>query len=309
VAGRVVIGIPTFRRPGSLRRLLESVARLETRREPIVVVADNEGPGGEGGRVAGEMAAAGYRFALRTIPVPARGIANVRNALMDEAFDGINAGFLAMVDDDEIVEPNWLDALLTMAERTGADIVGGAVRPMFETPAPAWTDGVWLYWRKVLPPGPAGPRFGTTNIVLARSLLEISPGCRFDAGFFAGEDDTEFLLRVRGHGAMFAFAPDAVSHEVFGPSRLTRRWALQRAFRFGNGYVTILRAHQTPAGVWAVTAVRSLGGFVVGLLLAPLAATGGRGSMRGALMLAQQVGKVWGLFGGSFNEYRRTHGG
>ena len=303
----VVIGIPTFRRPDGLRRLLQSLAGLNTRRAPIIVVADNEGADGDGSRVAAETALADYRFDLRAIPVPARGIANARNALMDEAFDRIGADLVAMVDDDEIVEPGWLDALVDMAARTGADIVGGEVRPKFEVIAPPWTDGVWLYRRKVPPPGPTDSLFGTGNILLARSLLDKASGCRFDRNFLAGED-TEFLFRVRSQGATLAFAPDAVSHEFLGPSRLTRRWAVQRAFRFGNGHIAILRAHRLPARQWAVTAVRALGGVVVGLLLTPLIVTGGRRSMGGALMLAQQAGKVWGLLGGSYNEYRRIHG-
>ena len=57
----VVIAIPTFRRPQSLKRLLTAIEKLETKASVLVVVADNDADKHEGLDVCEAMRAAGYR--------------------------------------------------------------------------------------------------------------------------------------------------------------------------------------------------------------------------------------------------------
>ena len=59
---RVLIAIPTFRRPDGLRRLLAAIAKMETAAEIKVLVADNEGAGA-GTDVVKEPAKS-YRFPI-----------------------------------------------------------------------------------------------------------------------------------------------------------------------------------------------------------------------------------------------------
>ena len=65
--------------------------------------------------------------ARRRSLVAERGIAQNRNALVAAALDRSEMQFLAMLDDDEWVEPDWLDALLATQAHFGADAVEGPV--------------------------------------------------------------------------------------------------------------------------------------------------------------------------------------
>src|ERR1700743_3088464 len=79
----VTVAIPTFRRPRGLARLLGALAKLETRANVTVAVADNDAQKYEGFDLCGTLA--GYRWKVCSLIVPARGIAQVRNALVAAA--------------------------------------------------------------------------------------------------------------------------------------------------------------------------------------------------------------------------------
>ena len=76
-----------------------------------VLVADNDAEGREGLAVCQRLRGS-YRWPLHPSLAPQRGIAHVRNALVETALARPAMQFLAMLDDDEWPEPQWLDALL-----------------------------------------------------------------------------------------------------------------------------------------------------------------------------------------------------
>jgi len=84
MAERVVIAIPTCKRPESLARLLDAIAALDTDAEIFVLVADNDSRGHQGFDLC-ETRAPRYRWPLRAVIEPVRGIAPVRNRLVSEA--------------------------------------------------------------------------------------------------------------------------------------------------------------------------------------------------------------------------------
>ncbi len=94
----IVVAIPTFRRPQSLTRLLNALALLKTDASVTVIVADNDAEKHEGLDVCESLK--DYRWPLESFIAPERGIAQVRNALVERALSG-RCDFIAMLDDDE----------------------------------------------------------------------------------------------------------------------------------------------------------------------------------------------------------------
>src|SRR5580693_1367374 len=119
----VVIAIPTFKRPKRLARLLAAIAGLKTEAE--IIVADNDAAAHQGFDICTQMMGA-YRWPLKTVIEEARGIAQVRNRLVAEALES-GAQFIAMIDDDEWPEENWIDELLHAQKLFQADLVQGSV--------------------------------------------------------------------------------------------------------------------------------------------------------------------------------------
>lgn len=307
----IVIGIPTFCRPVGLQRLLDSLAALNTTLQPTIVVVDNAGEAGEGLQVVARVRAAGYPWLIDGVAEPRRGLAHVRNALLAQAFHNHQADFLAMVDDDEWVEPTWLDALVAMQQATGADVVAGWVKAAFALAPPRWTEGLDYYHRKPLPSGLVPTVGGTGNTMLARSLLLKDPALGFDPAYnLSGGEDSAFFHRLKRLGAVFASAPTAVSYEVYEAPRLTLRWVCQRAYRFGNTHTLLeLSAQQHGWRIYLLIIMKIMAGMGLGAV--QTLGWAGRAShrMRGPLLMIRQVGKIYALLGGSgFEAYRTTHG-
>ena len=134
----VTICACTYRRPEGLSALLGGLAAQRFAAVPRprfdVVIVDNEGSS----EAAAICAKAGPTtgLAVRYVQEPRRGISYARNTCLDHV--ARDAEFFAMIDDDEVPELDWLEQLLCAQARAGADVVRGAVVPVFPESAPAW---------------------------------------------------------------------------------------------------------------------------------------------------------------------------
>jgi succinoglycan biosynthesis protein ExoM len=304
----IAIAIATFRRPRGLLRLLRSLEEQDCTFQPHIVVADNDGRDAEGAETVRQVRDGGYRFPITAITVPERGISQARNALMDYCFGHLGATALAMIDDDERAEPQWIAELVRVQELTGADVVGGPVAAEFESEAPAWVRGQPIYWRQVLPEGPVPIIRGTGNVLLSRSV-DVAWAARFDEAFaLTGGGDHEFFFRLKRLGAKFAFAPAARTHEWIGASRMRPGWAIHRAYRIGNTDFRVFLLHGLAPVAWMGEGVKISAALLLGPLQFLVYIWHPARRTRALLMMARQAGKISALFGQHPRAYETTHG-
>jgi succinoglycan biosynthesis protein ExoM len=307
---RVIIGLPTYKRPQGLARLLDSIAKQRVDFEVQVLVADNDSEQQEGMQTVARYQQQGFRFPLEAFVVADRGISQVRNALMQRAFVDYQADLLAMLDDDEWAEEDWLNSLVRVQRLTQADVVGGHVSPEFVVPPPDWVQGLEVYpTPKPQQSGYVYLIYGTTNVLLSKSILIRFPGQMFDP-FYAlrGRGDVEFFKRLKRHGAIFAFSHRARSHEIFGASRLTKNWARERAFRDGGGDMRILLINNPSFKRLLIECVTIFGASIVACLKILFYVNKSHLQMAGQLLLMRQMGKIYALFGKYKQVYQQTHG-
>lgn len=305
---KIVVGVPTFKRPEGLSRLLLSIEKINVSFDVEILVADNEGLKGHGHSVVNQMMLS-YAFPISVISVPERGISSVRNSIMNHAFGTLNADMLAMIDDDEIVEVNWLLELVKMQLRTNADVVGGQVRPEFESEAPGWTDGLGLYWRTVYQDGYIDLIEGTTSVLFHRSVWDDFSGIKFDIEYgLTGGGDKEFFTRLKQQGAKFAFASKSISHEFFGESRMTKEWAMQRAYRIGAAELRIKKRHESCSAIYfsIIKTVIAISYLYICNLISSFVK---KEVFHLQLKQQRQKGKLKGFFGRPLvNTYNKIHG-
>jgi GT2 family glycosyltransferase len=230
-------------------------------------------------------------------------VAHVRNALIASALDNPETGFLALLDDDEWPEPEWLEELLDMQRRTGADAVGGAMSPAFPIAAPSWAEQLDLY-RQEHPDGLTDMLWGTCNVLLTRRCLETIPRPWFDEEFgLTGGEDVEFFTRLKATGATFAWAGAARVFEDVPRSRLKLRWIARRSFRIGNTNArTQLRWRYNRMGRLAIL-VKAVGRLLTAAALT-LPSTGWKAQYVEALCLScRSFGEVTALLGIRYREY------
>jgi glycosyltransferase involved in cell wall biosynthesis len=240
---KVCVCACTYRRPDGLANMLDGVARqtFSTMPRPIlhVVIADNE--------CSDRTQEICAEFERQSgIPVtyvrePRRGISFARNACLDSIPDGFE--FFASIDDDEIPEPDWLERLLEAQAATGADVVQGAVYPVFAEGTPSWLiEGQYFgrprrAWIGTIPKMEEHQELkqaGTGNALVSTASIS-SPTLRFDPELaLTGGEDTMFFRLLQAAGGRIVYAPKARVGEYIPPERATPWYRLTIEFRIGN---------------------------------------------------------------------------
>lgn len=306
---KVIICIATCNRPQGLRRTLASLAALETRHAIEVVVADNDAEKQEGLAVVEALASQDYRWPIRAILVRERGIPLVRNALVEAAIAVPGTTHVAMMDDDEAACPGWIDAMVDAAERWNADIVGGAVlREMDSQIAPWAARHPLLQAKRQGRSGPVTLVDSTANVLMAVSALRrIGPRPFDERMALTGGSDKQLFTRMQKAGFRFAWSEEAIVTELIPASRVTAKWLLMRGYRVGMTDMMVVRTHSGPLRAALTEAPRIVAGLLIGAV-GPLATLdrGKRVERLGKLYRA--AGKIAGLTGLRYEEYRKVHG-
>lgn len=299
----IVVAIPTFRRPQGLERLLASIASLDTQRALRIIVADNDAAGCAGFHICAQLNAHGYRWPLQALVVPDRGIAQVRNALVGAALNVPDMHFIVMLDDDQWVDPDWLDALAQSQARTGADVVRGAVLRVFESAPPRWA-AHWEGIADILSESENEPVEGTGNVLIARRCFETLAQPWFDPQFgLTGGEDRDFFLRLYAGGFRSTHAREAIVREFVPAERLNLNWSLMRAYRTGNSDLRMaLKYAPGPSGI-VREIVKIMGALACVPVLALIFSFDPSRRLDGVRKLYRIAGKIGALFGHRYYEY------
>jgi succinoglycan biosynthesis protein ExoM len=305
---KVVVAIPTFRRPKSLAHLLDALGLLATAHDVLVLVADNDGERHEGFDLCQRLKPY-YRWPLESIVVAERGIAQVRNALVAGALAQENADFIAMIDDDEWPSPDWLDELLKVQCETQADVVQGSILFWREASAGAWSenfDGIASIRR---PTGRVTMVEGAGNLLLNRHCFDGLAKPWFDPAFgLSGGEDREFFVRLAHAGASFAWADEATAYGDVAQERLNWRWALARSYSIGNADMRVVLKHWPGAVAIGVEALKIAGAFALAPVLTLFNAPNPNRRLEGLRILFRAAGKAAALMGARSERYGISHG-
>ncbi len=307
---KVAVCICTCRRPEGLERLLRALARLDwPERLEIVVVDNDEAEAGRG--VCERLLAEGYRWPLSHALEPKRGISPARNRAVAMAL-AKNVDFIAMLDDDEWPERQWLAELIRVQREQGADLVGGPVLPELPASRASWIDAVVdeCYGAdQKLPDGAPCKLWASGNFLgRAACFAALMPEV-FRAEFgLSGGEDFEFFWRLGAMGYTMRWAANAVAHEAVPESRMTIDWVRRRMVVKGNAQVRIFRLHAPSRMAEAVRLAKTGALFATGFgqYLLGLARPDIR--MRGQLRLWRALGKLQAHVGRTMTRPERIEG-
>lgn len=291
----VSVCIPSYRRPNGLYALLGALDGQAFRgATPAVqiVVVDNDAAGSAG--PVCEDARRWLRFPLRYRIEKRKGIPIARNAAVAA---GRDAEWIAFIDDDEVPDPGWLDALLRAQREHTADVVTGPVMPRFERAPAAWLVEGGFFAPALRPDGERLTSAYTHNVLVRTACLDALPEW-FDERFTLGVgEDRELFERIARRGGRIVWCADAVVHERVPAERTRVRWLLRRQLRTGAAatHITRVRGESAVAarvlahGAWCI----AKGSWIAAAILLGRHAR----AVQGLQLAAFGVGRWLGLFG------------
>ncbi|HEX8445336.1 MAG TPA: glycosyltransferase family 2 protein [Sphingomonas sp.] len=305
MSAAIAILIPTFRRPALLATLLDSLLADGAGQSAVVVVGDNDCDLAIAALVAGYAS----RGDVRYLAVPARGVSQVRNALVAEAMRIVpDWRWLLMLDDDGVVKPGWLERLVSCGDRYSADLIGGPVEGALPPGANAFARRSMFAARRRWSTGPIALLNTTQNLGIARRLLELLPLPLFDSRYGAsGGEDYDLFRRTARAGGLQVWCDEAVVVEPAPPERLTPRSLLNRYFTIGI-YMGPIDAAYDGRGR---TFLRACKGLTLGVQEAVLGLVRRKAeaAAHGTLMIAHHGGRLCGLAGARSARYVKTEVG
>jgi succinoglycan biosynthesis protein ExoM len=295
----VIVCIPTYKRPKSLKRLLDAVAALDTEADVAVLVADNDAQTHAGLDLCNSIA--NYRWPLTAVIAHQRGIAQVRNTLIEQALK-TNARFIAMIDDDEWPQADWLTQFLQTAHATQADVLQGSI--LFGHGEAA--DGHGDIRR---PTGPVAMLQGAGNILIARAVLDEMTAPWFDPQFaLSGGEDQDFFVRLQRAGKRFAWSDEARADGEVPEARAGLGWLLRRAYSVGNSDMRVLLKHRPGVSRLAAELLKILASLLLSPVAAAILAASPNRKARALQKLFRAAGKLSAMCGHRYHEYAVVHG-
>ncbi len=304
---KVSICVITYKRPESLARLLKSFEQFNFKKcaRPIIelIVVDNDVMGNAANLC--KTTSLVLNMEVKCFTEAQRGISYARNKAVESV--SYDADFIALIDDDEIAEPSWLDELLFAQEKNNADVVTGCVLPYFINNVPEWIERGAFFERKRYLTGQVLDWARTGNVLIRKKLFDQIG--KFDERFaLTGGEDTHFFMRVHLAGYKIVWSDEAVIYEWIPATRINARWILQRAFRNGNSFM-LCNKDLSPSIVTIVWTARGLWRICKGVLGIPFALFFGRHKVVKSLQSAfNGAGIISGMMGTHYEEYRKTHG-
>lgn len=176
---------------------------------------------------------------LRSVFEPQQGLSHARNRALQEAKGEI----VSFLDDDVLVDPQWLSAVAGAFAAHAAAVVGGRSYLVFRSQRPSWLSEHYEFLLSRLDHGEQtlvgtdkdlyGLNFSVRrDIVFEAGGFDPSLGRCGVASLRSGEE-CDLLRRVRDLGGVVVYEPRAVVGHIITGERLRMKWFMKRAFAPG----------------------------------------------------------------------------
>lgn len=304
----VSICVCTCQRPQELMALLESLQCLQFKKVSpptieVIVIENNHS--GVALTLCQELEST-YAWKLIYAAEPEPGISYARNRSISLASS--HTDFIVFVDDDEVVDPFWLDELLDAQGVYQADAVNGPVPSIFDTPVPKWvTDG--KFFERVRYSTGTLRRTANTGNVLVRAAILRQLDSVFDNRFaFTGSEDHHLFTRLSRMGYRIIYTNLAIAYEQVPTSRVTVSYLLKRSFRVGYS-LTLCELDFEPYKTRLLRPFKGIGRILQGCVQLPFTLFQQRHHQVHALQhIYYGAGMLTALFGGKYEGiYRQAH--
>ncbi|MEM7066424.1 MAG: glycosyltransferase [Cyanobacteria bacterium P01_B01_bin.77] len=300
---KVSICAATYKRAEPLRDLLESLNNLTFTRISVptieVIIVDNDSAASA--KTIVDIFRPSFRWPLRYVVETNQGVTFARNRCIAEVAK--DSDFIAMLDDDEIAAPQWLEELLINQKRFVSKIVTGPVLAIYkeEQQVPDWIRAGNFYSSHRYETGHEMEVAFTNNVMFSTQLLQTLKEGEplFDHRFAEkGAEDVYLFTRLHKAGYKIVWADNAVLHEPVVDERMSLKWILNRGF-WGWSCHSLIETELNPSiKIQSIRAIKGLALIFIGAVsIGPSMLLGKHKAAKALLNIFKGMGTLSGLMG------------
>lgn len=301
---KIVIAIPTYKRPDMLLDLLGSIVKCHIDNSLIseinIIVVDNDKD------KTAENATTNFVFSnpeIKNITYHnyiEKGLSNVRNEMLRKAFE-LTPDFIVFIDDDEFVTTEWLNELVKTIINNDADLARGPVFARMAENTPK--DIACWFTREDFPNNKRLFTLASGNLIMRRLSLQ-----KFDVWFdkrfnSTGSEDSFFGIQLLKKNAKIYWAANAIAYETIPESRTTLNWLIKRNYRVAGTFTYILKVENQTLKLLKKVIVSFIY-ILVGLLASVLVIVPVKKRYWGLLKLSEGLGGLSGFGNKIYSEYK-----
>lgn len=243
----IVIACCTYKRPASLEKMLNSLAQLtypeNIKTEILIVDNDTDKSAKPVVDKYNNLLDVTIHYAVEE----KLGLANVRNKALTEALN-LNATHLAFIDDDEVVDADWLlNHIEFYEEYPYIHISSAPTFSRFEKKYPNYiTKNNVFKTFSTKPHGQLRAHCATGNVFFPLDIIK-KHEIYFDTEHnFIGGEDGAFFLAITKLGYNIGWNTKAANYELVGDDRANISWIIKR--KYFNGYSGALLSFEKKKG-------------------------------------------------------------
>jgi len=281
----VSICICTRKREDELKKLLESIENMHRPDNIVVSIVIIENDLSNYSEHIVKEFSSRSEYSIRYFLEKNQGISNARNRSVKESS---SADFCCFVDDDQIVDSEWMVELIKCQMEFNADGVTGPNPPVFPEDVPSYIEK--FHQPLEYSYGSIVETAFTNCLLLKKEFLDNIKG-PFDIRLnFTGGEDSYLTFLISKMGGIIRSNPNAIAYEIVPSKRTTIKYILKRQYRISNTgiYVKLLKKEKTKKVQFLP---RLLMRFGLGLLIAvPFFIFGKINKLKGLLKISDAVG-------------------
>lgn len=303
------IGLCTYQRPHMLSETLQSLSRLHLPDsvQLTLIIVDND---------PDQSAKPVYDIYRTALPFPShyeieqrKGIVYARNKALDCA-NQLDTDLMLFIDDDEIVEHNWLIAHLTYYEmHPDTDVVTGPLFSIYPETTPPWIqEGGFFELQQDFEEDTVLKAAATNNVSFDYNKLYRQYQLHFDETLKSREDN-DFFMAAAILGAKIRWTNTAIVHETVPLSKMTTSWLSQRAYKGGEAFAIREIKYRGRIRGRLIVMTRIPYYFVRGFMFFPWFLIKGYAYIVKSLQqFSTALGMIGGIFGTNYDDYQTIHG-
>ncbi|QUS58916.1 glycosyltransferase family 2 protein [Pseudovibrio brasiliensis] len=232
---RLIIAVCTRARKNMLLACMNSISQLVPHHDfeiTLIICDNNSKPMTSKDQ---EEIKAAANVPLNYVHEVQAGIPFARNTALNTA-RSLNPDWIAFIDDDEILDPQWLVEMSKAMDKWPAEIYHGWTQS-----TPEDLNAPWSFHRprNKRQPGTIMETAGTDNVLFS---VEAVTDLNFDETMrFSGGSDIDFFYRATDRGAKIVWVPDAITREITPASRLTFGYQVRRSYSVASAQAYISR--------------------------------------------------------------------